>query len=141
MRPKAATNEGDTVGDFSVDRAPEDCRKAVKDHLKSKGFTATPDGTESTLVLREGDARSGDDPSLWNTMREMASNVLLSSSSGRGGSASPRSVRLVVLKEGDETRLVVDASEPELQRKLDANGPPVKTGGPFGSCKRDLTKM
>lgn len=105
------------MGDFSVDRAPEDCKKQVEKHLISTGFAATSDSVGSTMVFRENDGQ--DDPSFWKTALGVASNVLLSSSSGRGDSEPSRSVQVVVLEEEGGTRLVVDASEPGLQRNLD----------------------
>ena len=107
------------MGDFSVDKAPEECTKRLEEHLNNLGFTATQDSAGSTKVFREDDSRSQDDPSLLKTMLGVASNVLLSSSSGRGDSGSSRSVQVVVLEEEGGSRLVVDASEPELQQSLD----------------------
>ena len=107
------------MGDFSVDKTPEDCTKRVEKHLNGMGFTATSDSVGSTIVFREDEAQSQDDPSFWKTTLGVASNVLLSSSSSRGGSGSTRSVQLVVLEEEVGTRLVVDASEPDFQQDLD----------------------
>ncbi|MGB3632888.1 MAG: hypothetical protein WA982_02480, partial [Rubrobacteraceae bacterium] len=73
----------------------------------------------STTVFQEDDVRSREDPSFWKTALGVASNVLLSSSSGRGDSEPSRSVQVVVLEDGEGTRLVLDASEPDLQRSLD----------------------
>lgn len=107
------------MGDFSVDRTPGDCTERVEEHLNGMGFVATQDGTGSTRIFRENDGRSKDDPSLLKTMVGVASNIVMSSSSGREDSEPSRSVQVVVLEEGDGSRLVVDASEPDLQKSLD----------------------
>ena len=91
----------------------------MEGHLDGMGFVATQDGTGSTRVFRESSGRDQDDPSLLKTMIGVASNVLMSSSSERRESEPARSVQIVVLGEGDGTRLVVDASEPGLQQSLD----------------------
>ena len=110
--------DGRILGDFSVNKTSEECEKRVEDHLGSLGFVADPDSAGSTTVFRESTG-SGDDPSLVKTMLGVASNVLLSSSSGRGDSGNSRSVQVVILEEGGGTRLVIDASEPDLQKDLD----------------------
>ena len=107
------------MGDFSVNKAPGDCEKSVGDHLGSLGFAADPDSAGSTTVFRKDADPGRDDPSLLKTMLGVASNVLLSSSSGWDDEENTISVQVVVLEEGDDTRLVVDAPEPDLQRDLD----------------------
>ena len=113
-----ASVDGRVLGDFLVNKTSEDCERRVEDHLESLGFAADPDSTGSTTVFRESTG-DGDDPSLVKTMLGVASNVLLSSSSGRGDPEDARSVQVVTLEEGDGTRLVIDASEPDLQKDLD----------------------
>ncbi len=102
-----------------MDKTTEDCTKRVEEHFNSIGFVATGEDTGSTKVFRENSGRDQEDPSLVRTMLGVASNILLSSSSGREESGPSRSVQVVVLEEGAGTRLVVDASEPELQQSLD----------------------
>ena len=101
-----------------MDKTPEDCTKRVEEHLSSMGFVAAGDNAGSTKIFRESGGRDQEDPSFVKTMIGVASNVLLSSSSGRGESEPPRSVQVVILEEGDGSRLVVDASEPDLQKSL-----------------------
>lgn len=107
------------MGDFSVDRAPENCTKRVEERLNSMGFMATQDSVGSTRSFVEDPDQGVEDPSLLKTILGIASNVLMSSSSGRGGSESSRSVQVVILEEEVGTRLVIDASEPDLQQNLD----------------------
>ncbi len=107
------------MGDFSVDMTTENCKKSVEEHLSSKGFAvATDESAGSTTIFRENDEHD-QDPSMLKTMLGVASNVLLSSSSGRGESEDTRSVQVVILGEEEGVRLVIDASEPDLQQGLD----------------------
>ena len=107
------------MGDFSVDMTAGDCRKSVEEHLDSRGFTATSGGSSGSTIVFQEDEEHNQDPSMLKTMLGIASNVLLSSSSGRGEPENSRSVQVVILEEGDGARLVIDASEPDLQQSLD----------------------
>ena len=89
------------------------------DHLGNLGFAADPDSAGSTTVFRKAAGRDQDDASFAKTMLGVASNVLLSSSSGREEPEDTLSVQVVILEESGGTRLVTDASEPDLQRDLD----------------------